>query len=224
MSRGPRREMLGPGDTLDGFVIEAVAGRGGMGVVYRARQQEPDWLVALKLIAAEYAADQAFRARFRRESSIAAQLEHPNVIPVHAVGEADGVVYIVMRFVQGTDLRAVLAQEGRLEPRRAAAIVDAVGQALDAAHARGLVHRDVKPANVLISMAGAREHVYLSDFGLSRHIEGSQGLTGEGAFLGTIDYVAPEQARGARVDARTDVYSLGCVLFQALTGTVPFPL
>jgi serine/threonine protein kinase len=216
--------MLGPGDTLDGFVIEAVAGRGGMGVVYRARQQEPDRLVALKLIAAAYAADQAFRARFRRESSIAAQIEHPNVIPVHAVGEADGVLYIVMRFVQGTDMRAVLAQEGRLEPRRAAAIVDAVGQALDAAHARGLVHRDVKPANVLISTAGGREHVYLSDFGLSRHIEGSQGLTGEGAFLGTIDYVAPEQARGDRVDARTDVYSLGCVLFQALTGTVPFPL
>ncbi len=224
MSASPPRGTLGPGDELDGFVIEAIAGRGGMGVVYRARQKQPERLVAMKIIAGDLAGDPAFRARFRRESSIAAQIEHPNVIPVHAVGEADGVLYIVMRFVDGTDMRAVIAQEGRLEPRRAAAIVDAVGQALDAAHAHGLVHRDVKPANVLISRAGGREHVYLSDFGLSRHTEGSQGLTGTGAFLGTIDYVAPEQARGEHVDARADVYSLGCLLFQALTGTVPFPL
>jgi len=224
MSDGPPRGWLGPGDELDGFVIEAVAGRGGMGVVYRARQHEPDRLVALKIIAADFAGDAAFRARFRRESSIAAQIEHPNVIPVHAVGEADGVLYIVMRFVEGTDMRALIADEGRLDPRRAAAIVDAVGQALDAAHAHGLVHRDVKPANILMSTAGAREHPYLTDFGLSRHIEGSQGLTGTGAFLGTIDYVAPEQARGDPIDARADVYSLGCVLFEALTGTVPFPL
>ncbi|MEA2218109.1 MAG: hypothetical protein QOJ35_735 [Solirubrobacteraceae bacterium] len=224
MTDSPRRGMLGPGDELAGFVIEAVAGRGGMGVVYRARQRRPDRLVALKIIADEYAGDPAFRARFQRESSIAAQIEHPNVIPVHAVGEADGVLYIVMRFVEGTDMRALIAQAGRLEPRRAAAIADAVGQALDAAHGHGLVHRDVKPANILIATAGGREHVYLSDFGLSRHIEGSQGLTGTGAFLGTIDYVAPEQARGDHVDARTDVYSLGCVLFQALTGSVPFPL
>ena len=223
MDGTPHRGMLGPGDELAGFVIEAVAGRGGMGVVYRARQRQPDRLVALKIIAEAYAEDPAFRARFQRESSIAAQIEHPNVIPVHAVGEADGVLYLVMRFVEGTDMRAVIAQEGRLEPRRAATIVDAVGQALDAAHSNGLVHRDVKPANILLSTAGGREHVYLSDFGLSRHIEGSQGLTGTGAFLGTIDYVAPEQARGEHVDARTDVYSLGCVLFQALTGTVPFP-
>ncbi len=223
MSNSPPRGSLGPGDELDGFVIEAVAGRGGMGVVYRARQHEPNRLVALKIIAADLAGDAAFRARFRRESSIAAQIEHPNVIPVHAVGEAGGVLYIVMRFVEGTDMRALIAQEGRLEPRRGAAIVDAVGQALDAAHAHGLVHRDVKPANILIATAGAREHPYLSDFGLSRHIEGSQGLTGTGAFLGTIDYVAPEQARGDPIDARADVYSLGCVLFEALTGTVPFP-
>ncbi|MEA2271689.1 MAG: hypothetical protein QOI98_397, partial [Solirubrobacteraceae bacterium] len=209
---------------LDGFVIESVAGRGGMGVVYRARQKQPDRVVALKVIAVDLAQDDAFRTRFQRESSIAAQIEHPNVIPVYAVGEAGGVLYIAMRFVEGTDLRQLLAQEGRLEPARAAAIVDAVAQALDAAHAHGLVHRDVKPANILISTAGERDHVYLSDFGLSRHIEGSGGLTGTGAFLGTIDYVAPEQARGERVDARTDVYSLGCVLFQALTGTVPFPL
>ncbi len=217
-------DMSGPGVEIDGFVIESVAGRGGMGVVYRARQNQPDRMVALKVIASDMAGDPVFRARFERESSIAAQIEHPNVIPVYAVGEADGVLYLAMRFVEGTDLRGLLAQEGRLAPHRAAAIVEQAGQALDAAHAHGLVHRDVKPANVLIASVGGREHVYLSDFGLSRLAEGSQGLTGTGAFLGTIDYVAPEQARGDRIDARADVYSLGCLLFQTVTGTVPFPL
>jgi predicted Ser/Thr protein kinase len=215
--------MIGPGSELGGFAIESIAGRGGMGVVYRARQQLPDRIVALKVISSEYADDPQFRTRFEREAAIAAQIEHPNVIPVHAVGEADGTLFIAMRFVDGVDLRKILAQEGRLEPSRAAAIVDQVAQALDAAHARGLVHRDVKPANILVSSSGGREHVYLSDFGLARHVVGSHGLTGTGAFIGTIDYVAPEQARGDRVDARADIYSLGCVLFQALTGTVPFP-
>ena len=224
MSEETRGRAIGSGTELDGFVIEAVAGRGGMGVVYRARQNRPDRIVALKVIASGLAEDPQFRTRFQRESSIAAQIEHPNVIPVHAVGEADGLLYIAMRFVDGTDLRALFAQEGRLEPGRAATIVDQVAQALDAAHAHGLVHRDVKPANILIQATAAREHVYLTDFGITRHIDGSHGLTGTGAFLGTIDYVAPEQARGERVDARTDVYSLGCVLFQALTGTVPYPL
>ena len=215
--------MIGPGSELGGFAIESIAGRGGMGVVYRARQRLPDRVVALKVISAEYAEDPQFRTRFEREAAIAAQIEHPNVIPVHAVGEADGTLFIAMRFVDGVDLRKVLAQEGRLEPTRAAAIVDQVAQALDSAHARGLVHRDVKPANILVSSSGGREHVYLSDFGLARHVVGSHGLTGTGAFIGTIDYVAPEQARGDPVDARADIYSLGCVLFQALTGTVPFP-
>lgn len=213
-----------PGTELDGFVIDAVAGQGGMGVVYRARQRRPDRVVALKVIAAGLADDPKFGARFRRESTIAAQIEHPNVIPVHAVGEAHGVLYIAMRFVEGTDLRRLLTQEGRLEQGRAAKIVDQIAQALDAAHAHGLVHRDVKPANILISTIGDRDHVYLSDFGISRHIEGSQALTGTGAFIGTIDYVSPEQARGERADARSDVYSLGCVLFEALSGAVPFPL
>ncbi len=143
---------------------------------------------------------------------------------MHAVGEDDGVLFIAIRFVAGIDLRTLIAQDGRLDARRAAAIVDQVAQALDAAHGHGLVHRDVKPANILLAGSGGRDHAYLTDFGLSRHVEGSQGMTGTGAFLGTIDYVAPEQARGERVDARTDVYSLGCVLFHALTGTVPFPL
>ena len=215
--------MFEAGTELAGFVIESIAGRGGMGVVYRARQQLPDRIVALKVISSEFADDPQFRTRFEREAAIVAQIEHPNVIPVHAVGEADGTLFIAMRYVDGVDLRTLLSRESRLEPARATALVDQVAQALDAAHAQGLVHRDVKPANMLIASSGAREHVYLSDFGLARHIVGSHGLTGTGAFIGTIDYVAPEQARGERVDARADVYSLGCVLFQALTGTVPYP-
>jgi hypothetical protein len=215
--------VLGPGITVGGFVIESIAGRGGMGVVYRARQREPDRLVALKVIAPELAGDPLFDERFKSEGRIAARIEHPNVIPVYAVGDDHGVLYIAMRFVVGTDLRAVIADEGRIEPGRAARLVDQVAQALDVAHAQGLVHRDVKPANILIADAGGREHVYLTDFGLSRHVAGSQGITATGAFVGTVDYVAPEQVRGERVDARTDVYALGCVLFHALTGRVPFP-
>ena len=224
MEAGGHLGGVGPGAVLDGFEIEALAGRGGMGVVYRARQRRPTRVVALKVIATDLADDPQFRARFERESAIAAQIEHPNVIPVYAVGESGGVLYIAMRFVDGVDLRTLLDREGRLAPQRAAAITDQVAQALDAAHAHGLVHRDVKPANILISSVGGREHVYLTDFGLSRHVVGSKGLTGTGAFLGTIDYVAPEQARGERVDAQSDVYALGCVLFHALTGTVPFPM
>jgi predicted Ser/Thr protein kinase len=213
-----------PGAVVGGFVIERVAGRGGMGVVYRARQKQPDRIVALKVIAPDLAGDPEFRKRFERESAITAQIEHPNVIPVIAVGEEQGTLFIAMRYVDGTDLRTLIVQETRLEPRRAATLVDQVAQALDAAHRHGLVHRDVKPANVLISAAGAREHVYLTDFGLSRQMSGSQDLTRTGALLGTIDYVAPEQVRGGAVDARTDVYSLGCLLFHALSGSVPYPL
>ena len=145
------------------------------------------------------------------------------MIPVYAVGEDGGILYIAMRFVVGTDLRAVIEQEGRIEPGRTAVLVDQVAQALDAAHAHGLVHRDVKPANILIAVQGGREHVYLTDFGLTRHVEASQAMTATGALVGTVDYVAPEQVRGEGVDARTDVYSLGCVLFHALTGRVPYP-
>lgn len=216
---------VGPGVELGGFMIESVAGRGGMGVVYRARQRQPQRRVALKVIAPELADDPAFRARFEREWTIAAQIEHPNVIPVYAAGEERGILFIAMRFVDGTDLRSVIARDGRLEPNRAVPIVDQVAQALDAAHSSGLVHRDVKPANILIATTGGRHHVYLTDFGLTRPADASTGLTvtGAGALVGTIDYIAPEQARGEPVDARTDVYALGCVLFQALTGTLPFP-
>ena len=213
-----------PGAEVGGFVIEGVAGRGGMGVVYRARQRRPDRIVALKVIAPDIAGDPEFRKRFERESAITAQIEHPNVIPVIAVGEDEGILFIAMRYVDGTDLRTLIAQEGRLEPRRAASFVDQIAQALDAAHAHGLVHRDVKPANVLVSTAGGREHVYLTDFGLSRKTSASQDLTRTGALLGTIDYVAPEQVHAGPVDARTDVYALGCLLFHALAGSVPYPL
>jgi len=215
--------VLGPGMTVGDFVIESVAGRGGMGVVYRARQREPDRVVALKVIAPALAGDPSFEARFKSEGRIAARIEHPNVIPVYAVGEDRGTLYIAMRFVAGTDLRAVIEEEGRIEPDRAAVLIDQVAQALDAAHGHGLVHRDVKPANILLTVQGEREHVYLSDFGLTRHVAASQAMTATGMLVGTIDYIAPEQVRGERVDARTDVYSLGCVLFHALTGRVPYP-
>lgn len=218
------RGVLRPGDKVGGFVIEAIAGRGGMGVVYRAQQTKPNRLVALKVIAPDLAEQSEFRARFEREAMIAAQIEHPNVIPVYAVDEDRGVLFLAMRFVSGSDLRTLIAKHGRVEPRRAAAIIVQVGRALDAAHGHGLVHRDVKPANILLSVADGRDHVYLTDFGLTRHIEGPHGFTSTGTFLGTIDYIAPEQARAERVDARTDVYSLGCVLYHALAGTVPFPL
>ena len=208
------------GSEIAGYRIEGVLGRGGMGVVYCAVQRRLDRMVALKLIAPAFAQDPGFRERFERESRIAASIEHPNVIPVHEAGEHDGLLFISMRFVDGTDLRALISEEGRLEPRRAAGLVSQVAAALDAAHARGLVHRDVKPANVLVAPG---DHAYLTDFGLSKHAASAAGLTGTGQFVGTLDYIAPEQLAGERVDARTDVYALGCVLFETLTGQVPFP-
>jgi hypothetical protein len=215
---------LPPGTELGDYVITGVAGRGGMGVVYQARQQHPDRPVALKVIAGQIANDPAFQARFEQESRIAAQIEHPNVIPVYAVGQQENVLYIAMRYVDGADLRHILGRVGPLDLRRATTIIDQVAQALDAAHERGLVHRDVKPANILVA-SGSREHAYLTDFGLSRQIDGpTSGLTQTGYFVGTVDYASPEQVRGEPVDARTDIYSLGCVLFHALTGTVPYPL
>jgi serine/threonine protein kinase len=212
------------GDVLDGYVIEAVIGRGGMGVVYRARQARPDRPVAMKVISGELAHDPVFRSRFEQEARIAAQIEHPNVVPVYAVSDSADVLYIVMRLIDGEDLARMLAPGSGLDPERAVAIIDQVAQALDAAHARGLVHRDVKPANILVARAGNREHAYLTDFGISRSSQQATGLTATGAFIGTVDYVSPEQIRGESVDARADTYSLGCLLFHALTGSVPYPL
>jgi DNA-binding beta-propeller fold protein YncE len=211
---------LASGSEFAGYRIEAVAGRGGMGVVYRATQLGLDRPVALKVIALGLLGDSRVRERFLRESRAAAAIEHPNVIPIHASGEHLGTHYIVMRFVDGDDLRQRVAGAGPLEPAAAAAIVGQIGGALDAAHEAGLVHRDVKPANILLS---ARDHVYLSDFGLARHTLSDSGLTAPGGWVGTLDFVAPEQIRGDRVDGRADVYALGCVLYYALTGHVPYP-
>jgi serine/threonine-protein kinase len=210
------------GASVAGYRIEAEAGRGGMGVVYRARQLALDRAVALKLIAPELARDEAFRARFARESRIAASLDHPNVIPVYEAGEDGELLFIAMRFVEGTDLGRMLHEQGALEPPLAAELVAQAASALDAAHARGLVHRDVKPANLLVAGGPARPHVYLTDFGLARRDGSSTALTTTGQWMGTPDYAAPEQIDGDEVDARTDVYALGCVLYAALAGQPPF--
>jgi ketosteroid isomerase-like protein len=208
-----------PGAEIAGCRIEAVAGRGGMGIVYRATQLSLGRPVALKLIAPERAGDPGFRERFERESRVAAAIDHPNVIPVYAAGEESGHLYLVMRYVKGTDLQGLLAREHRVPADRVAAIGLQIGAALDAAHAVGLVHRDVKPANVLLS----GEHAYLADFGLSQQVGTEVRLTTTGQWIGTADFMAPEQFSGDEVDARADVYALGCVLYNALCGEVPYP-
>ena len=213
---------LSTGTTLGGYRIDEQAGRGGMGVVYIAEQLALGRRVALKVISPELAEDPDFRARFKHESRIAASIDHPNVIPVYEAGEVDGLLFLSMRFVDGTDLRGLIRSHGPLPPGRATRILSQVAGALDAAHARGLVHRDVKPANVLIA-AGEEDHAYLTDFGLTKHLASATGLTNTGQWVGTADYVAPEQIQGEPIDARTDVYALGCVLYELLTGKVPYP-
>jgi streptogramin lyase len=215
---------LSPGSEFAGYRIESVLGRGGMGVVYLAEHIGMGRKVALKVLASDLAEDERFRERFVRESRLAASLEHPNIVPIYEAGEVGGVLFIAMRYVQGTDLRALLREDGALEPRRAASIVGQVADALDAAHERGLVHRDVKPGNVLIARTAATtaEHVYLSDFGLTKRTSSDSGITGTGQFVGTLEYAAPEQFEGKRLDARTDIYSLGCLLYECLTGEPPF--
>ncbi|MDX6675647.1 MAG: hypothetical protein QOH11_3065 [Solirubrobacteraceae bacterium] len=208
-----------PGMRIAGCRIEAVAGRGGMGVIYRATELRLDRPVAVKLIASDRAAEPAFRERFERESRLTAAIDHPNVIPVYAAGEEAGRLYLVMRYVAGTDLRSLLERDGRVPPSRAADVVAQVGAGLDAAHEAGLVHRDVKPANILIAGGG---HVYLSDFGITRVVDSETRLTDSDGWVGTVDYMAPEHLEGGETDARTDVYALGCVLFTALTGAPPF--
>ena len=210
---------LEPGAVFAGHRIESVAGRGGMGVVYRATQLALDRTVALKVIAPGLLEDHTVRNRFVRESKVAASIDHPNVIPIYYAGEEDGIAYIAMRYVAGDDVRSLVRREGRLEPERAAKLVAQIGSALDEAHSAGLVHRDIKPANVLLT---SEDHVYLTDFGLTKHALSVAGSTKPGHWVGTLDYVAPEQIRGERVDARVDVYALGCLLFYVLTGEVPF--
>src|SRR3954471_4716607 len=211
--------LLAPGAMVAGYRIESVVGRGGMGVVYRARELELDRVVALKVIAPELVDDEDVRERFVREARAAASIEHPNVIPVHAAGERDGLAYLAMRFIDGHDLRTVVRRDGPPTPVGAAALIARVADALDAIHRAGYVHRDVKPANVLVDLDG---HVYLSDFGLAKQMLTRGGETASGQWVGTLDYVAPEQIRGGAIDARTDVYALGGVLLFVLTGRVPF--
>ena len=193
-----------------------------MGVVYLAEQEALRRQVAVKVILSEFADDPAFRRRFERESRLAAAIEHPNLVPVHAAGEDDGQLFIVMRFIAGTDLRAVLAEEGALPPARAVEIASEVAAGLDAAHAAGLVHRDVKPANVLLATDADRPSAYLTDFGLTKEVSSQSGITTSGQWVGTVDYIAPEQLEHGRVDRRADVYALGCVLYQMLTGATPY--
>jgi serine/threonine protein kinase len=190
-----------------------------MGLVYRARQRRPDRIVALKVISPEAAADPEFRTRFEREAAIAAEIEHPNVIPVYEIGEDGESLYIAMRFVEGVDLGDLLVAHGRVEPGRTGRLIAQVADALDAAHAHGLVHRDVKPGNVLVT---ATDHVYLTDFGITKRTDDAVGLTKTGALVGTADYIAPEQIEGHSLDGRADVYALGSVTYQLLSGHVPF--
>jgi hypothetical protein len=189
-----------------------------MGVVYRGVDLRLDRPVAIKLIATEHATDEGIRRRFEREARLMASIDHPNVIPVYAAGEQDGHLYLVMRYVAGTDLHALLHERTRLEPGEAARIVAALGGALDAAHTAGLVHRDIKPANVLL----AGDHVYLTDFGITRAVGSSTRVTDSDEWVGTVDYMSPEHIRGVDTDPRSDVYSLGCLLYATLTGTPPF--
>jgi len=214
---------LSPGDEFAGYRIERRLGRGGMGVLYLAVEPGLERHVALKLIAPEAAADEVFTRRFAEESRIAASIEHPNVVPIYTAGKEGEVPFIAMRFVAGADLAQRLTREGRLEPAAAVELIAQVGNGLDAIHAAGLVHRDVKPANVLLSGGEGSEHAYITDFGVARNVSTESGLTQTGRFVGTLDYVAPEQISGGAVDARADVYALGCLLFKLLTGEVPFP-
>src|SRR5262245_25769859 len=210
------------GSELAGYRLETIIGRGGMSVVYRAEHLRLRRKAAVKLLAPELAEDERFRERFLRESQLAASLDHPNVIPVYDAGEVEGLLYLAMRYVEGTDLRALLRRYGALGPERALGLVSQVAEALDAAHEYGLVHRDVKPSNVLVTGQVGSEHCYLADFGLSKTVSDRSDTRDWGQTLGTVDYVAPEQIEGGEVDGRADVYSLACMFYECLIGEAPF--
>jgi CheY-like chemotaxis protein len=209
------------GTVIAGYRIEERIGRGGMGVVYRAEHLNLQRRAAIKIIAPDLAESEGFRERFTREARIAAALQHPNIVTVYDAGEVDGLLYLAMQYIQGEDLAAILRADGRLRPYRAIDVCRQVASALDAAHAMGLIHRDVKPANVLIEGRNA----FLTDFGLTKRLDGTHAqLTRAGDVVGTIHYVAPEQIEGRKVSARSDVYSLGCLFYHCLAGQVPFAL
>jgi hypothetical protein len=208
------------GSEIAAYRIERFVGRGGMGVVYQAEDTRLGRRVALKLLSAELAEDDRFRDRFVRESRLAASLDHPNIVPIYAAGEADGQLYVAMRYVDGTDLRALIAAEGSIEPDRAVSLLSQIAHALDAAHNRGLIHRDVKAANVLLPSEGG--HAYLTDFGLAKQSMSASAMTGTGQLVGTVDYLAPEVIEGHAANATADQYALACLLHECLTGTTPF--
>lgn len=208
------------GQSAAGYQLIELVGAGGMGRVYRATQPGTGRVVALKVIRPDLASDEVFRERFRREAQLAASVDHPGVIPIYGAAEADGVLFAAMRWVDGSDLRRLLAAHGPLDPARAVALLHQVAGALDAAHAKGLIHRDIKPANVLLE----GDQVFLSDFGLARSLAGADQSTRTGGFIGTVDYVAPELVQGGAGGVSSDVYSLGCMFFEMLTGSVPFPV
>jgi YVTN family beta-propeller protein len=212
----------GVGSTLGSYRVDAELGQGGMGVVYRAEDLRLRRMVALKVLRASLADDDGYRERFLRESRLAASIEHAAIVPIYEAGETDGLLYIAMRFVDGVDLAELLRREGPLAPERAVTLVGQLGSALDAAHARGLIHRDVKPSNALIGTDGDGEHAYLVDFGITQDTASQQRLTATEQLVGTLDYIAPERIRGEPVDGRADIYALGCVLFECLTGQPPF--
>lgn len=219
----PRLAAFRPGAKLAGYQLEAQVGAGGMAVVFRAIDERLDRPVALKILSPALASDPAFRQRFIAESRLAAKVDDPYIIPVYEADEADGVLFIAMRYVQGGDLRLLLEREGRLAPQRAMEFILPVASALDAAHAAGLVHRDVKPANILVDRrAGRPDHVYLSDFGVAKSSMAAVSLTGPGLMIGTPDYSAPEQVDGMTVDGRADQYALGCLAYRMLAGQTPF--
>ncbi|MFQ5426057.1 MAG: serine/threonine-protein kinase, partial [Gaiellales bacterium] len=196
------------GTSVGGYRLESLLGRGGMSVVYLAEHAHLGRKVALKLLTASLSGDESFRERFERESQRAAALEHPNVIPIYDAGEINGELYIAMKYVRGSDLKALIAADAPMNVGRVLFLLEQAAAALDAAHEQELVHRDVKPANLLVEEAA--ERVYVSDFGVVKHAS-SPGVTKTGLFIGTADYAAPEQIEGLQVDARTDVYGLTCV-------------
>jgi serine/threonine protein kinase len=211
--------VLSPGSTFAGYEIESVVGVGGIGILYRARQLRLDRPVALKLVDPDKASDPVVRERLRREARSVAALDHPNVVPLYEAGEEDGTVFIATRWVEGTELGALIDRDGPLEPVRAARVGAQIAAALEIAHEKELVHRDVKPSNVILT---AEDHAYLTDFALVKRAGTAAGLTAVDQMLGTVDYVAPEQIEGGQSDARGDVYSLGCVVYEMLAGEAPF--
>lgn len=213
------------GHQIAGYRVESEIGHGGMAVVYKAWDLRLDRRVALKLLAPELARNDTFRRRFAHESRVAAAIDHPHIVPVFEAGEADGVLYIAMMYVDGRDLRQLLDREGPLPVEDVIRIAAQVASALDTAHDHGLVHRDVKPGNILVAPgidSDHPEHVYLTDFGLTKRSLSLTGFTTVGQFVGTIDYMAPEQISGKPVDGRCDVYSLACVVHETLMGRPPF--